>query len=83
MPFYLSLAITTQDGKNHTVAARFKSDAGAELLETDQYDECREKIQQWLDRHYPGERLNDDGDDIESDGGVAEFPDDVLDFTAN
>jgi len=60
----------------------FASYEAAELYEVDHYDDCRVAIQKWLDRHYPGELLGDDGDDISNDGGEAEFPDDVLDFTA-
>ena len=82
MTFDFTLGVTTTNGNYHTVAARFKSSEAAEHLEVDMYDDCREAIQQWLDRHYPGERLNDDGDDVENDGGPAEHPEDVLDFTS-
>lgn len=82
MSFDFTLAIHTSSGQMHVVAFRFKSSHAAELFEVDQYDDCRLDAQEWLNRHYPGERLRDDGDDIENCGGESEFPDDVLDFTS-
>ena len=80
MTFDFSLGVTTQSGNTYTVACRFASSAAAEDYEVDGYDECRSALQEWLDRHYPGEVLGDDGNDIENDGGVSTHPEDIVVF---
>lgn len=51
-------------GTYRVVTIRFKSKKQMYLYEADYYDDIRPKIQDWLDRHFPGETIID-GDDIE------------------
>lgn len=62
-----------------TVMIIFDSDEASQESEADYYDDCRVKIQAWLDRHYPGERLATEGYDIEASGEPADN-DDVIDM---
>jgi hypothetical protein len=62
-----------------TVTIIFDSWAASEESEVDQFDDCREKVQQWLAKHYPGDQLATDGDDIERSGSPADN-DDVIDM---
>lgn len=80
--FSLTYSIATQDGKARIATIIFDSEDEAQLSDVDYYDDCREKIQDWLDKHYPGERLGDNGDDIEADGSVADN-DDVIDMRSS
>jgi len=67
------------DKPYRTVTIIFDSDEASQESEDDYYDDCRVKIQAWLDRNYPGERLASAGDDIEASGESADN-DDVIDM---
>lgn len=55
-----------------TVTLLFRNQVQKEEYEVDYYDGCREKIQAWLNKYFPGELINDDGVDIEESGYPAD-----------
>lgn len=73
-----TFSIYLQNGGSKTVTMMFDDYKQAELYEIDNYDKCRDKVQEWLTKHY-AEKLNDDGEDIEASGAPADN-DDILDF---
>lgn len=81
MPYRETYGVVTESGVVRTVTIVFASELVSQLSEVDLYDDCREKIQLWLDKHYSGEQIASEGDDIERSGSPADN-DDVIDMTA-
>lgn len=55
----------------------FDSKKASEDAEEDQYSNCRAKVQAWLDKHFPGEKLATTGNDIMRDGSTAENEEEI------
>ncbi|MDD4931344.1 MAG: hypothetical protein PHG66_04355 [Candidatus Colwellbacteria bacterium] len=72
-------SVSIEGGEHRTVTIIFDSEVHSEESEVDQYDDCREKIVQWLATHFPGEVLATDGNDIERSGYPADN-DEVIDM---
>ncbi|MHB1909924.1 MAG: hypothetical protein ACYCQJ_13790 [Nitrososphaerales archaeon] len=80
-PQYQSTFAVSIMGKDYerTVTLLFRNQVQKEEYEVDNYDGCREKIQAWLNKYFPGELINDNGVDIEESGYPAD-KDDVISF---
>lgn len=60
------------------VSIQFSSVQAEEWSQSDYYDNCRQPIQHWLDSHFPGDVLNDSGEDIEASGRASDDLADVI-----
>jgi len=77
--YYETYGVSIEGGGYHTVTIIFDSEDHSEQSEVDLYDDCREKVSQWISKHFPGESIATDGDDIERSGYPADN-DDVIDM---
>lgn len=69
-PYKTTYSVRVEGGDvfSRTVTIIFESEEDAEAAEIDYFDDCRGRIQDWLNKHFPGEIICDDGDDIEASG---------------
>lgn len=75
-----TVAIEVPEGREcfpRTVRILFDSEEHCDNLEVDMYDDCRPKVQAWLDKHFPGELIAAEGCDIEACGGPPHVDDPV------
>jgi hypothetical protein len=76
----MTYSVAIEDAEHRrTVTILFDNEQQAQYSETDYYDDCRPKIQAWLNKHYPGEMIATDGEDIEASGQPADN-DEVVDM---
>jgi len=79
MVYQTTFSVRLGNRKIVIVPVQFESEESFGDYEVDGFDDCRPKIQAWLDKHYPGETIETDGEDIEHDGSPATI-DDVIIF---
>lgn len=63
-----TFTVQLQSGKTKLVKIVFDSELDKENYEADYYCDVYEKVQDWLNRNFPPERISDTGEDIEEEG---------------
>jgi hypothetical protein len=64
--YYVKLGMSTVDDHIHIILTIFVSYDDFQEHENNYFSDCRHQIQQWLDRHYAGDILSPDEDNIGS-----------------
>jgi len=69
----------SESDKSYTATFIFDDEEHMQMYEEDNFDNCRPKVQEWLNHNFPEEILTSEGNDIEPDGDAATI-EDCVDF---